>query len=63
MGSHPKFTSLIRLLQEIEDRGSLRPEKQETFAKAKTRLIHALKVGKRQELVKAVNDLARVLVD
>ncbi len=62
MRNKRNFTSLIALLRELEDQGSLEPEKQEAFAKAKVRLIHALKVGTRQEVLKAIDDLARVLV-
>jgi hypothetical protein len=56
------FKSLIALLRELEDRGSLEPGKREAFAKAITRLEHALKIGKPRPIEKAVNDLARLFL-
>jgi hypothetical protein len=56
------FKSLIALLRTLEDSGRLEPEKREAFAKAITRLEHALKVGKPRLIQKAVNDLARLFL-
>ena len=62
MKNEGNFKSLMALLRELEDRGSLEPGKRESFAKAITRLEHALKVGKARPIEKAVNDLARLFL-
>ncbi len=56
------FKSLIARLRTFEDSGRLEPEQREAFAKAITRLEHALKVGKPRLIQKAVNDLARLFL-
>ncbi len=56
------FRSLMSLLRRLEDSGRLEPEKREAFAKAITRLEHALKVGKPRDVHKAVSDLARLFL-
>ena len=56
------FKSLMSLLRRLEDTGRLEPEERETFARAVTRLEHALKVGKPRDVQKAVNDLARLFL-
>ena len=62
MKNEQNFRSLMALLRELEDRGSLEPGKREAFAKAILRLEHALKIGKPRPIEKAVNDLARLLL-
>lgn len=62
MKNEGNFKSLMALLRELEDRGSLEPGKRESFAKAITRLEHVLKVGKPRPIEKAVNDLARLFL-
>lgn len=56
------FKSLIAHLRRFEDNGRLEPEEREAFAKAITRLEHALKVGKPRLIHKAVNDMARLFL-
>lgn len=62
MRNSTDFKSLIVRLRTFEDSGRLEPEQRETFAKAITRLEHALKVGKARLIQKAVNDLARLFL-
>ncbi len=62
MRNEGNFKSLIALLKELEDRGSLEPGQREPFAKAITRLEHALKIGDTRATRKAVNDLTRVFL-
>jgi len=56
------FKPLIALLRALEDRGSLEPGKREAFAKAISRLEHALKIGKPPAVEKAINDLVRLFL-
>lgn len=62
MKNERSFKSLIALLRVLEDRGSLELGQREAFAKAITRLEHALKIGKPRAIEKAVNDLARLFL-
>jgi hypothetical protein len=62
MKNEGNFKSLIALLRELEDRGSLEPEKREAFAKAISRLEHVLKIGKPRAIHKVVNDLVRLFL-
>lgn len=62
MKNEGNFKSLIALLRELEDRGSLEPVKRESFAKAITRLEHSMKIGNMRAIAKAVNDLSRMFL-
>lgn len=53
------FTSLKALLRTLSDKGNWEPEKREALAKAIANLEHALKVGDKRSVFKAVDDLAR----
>ena len=62
MKNERNFKSLIALLRELEDRGSLEPGKREAFAKAIRRLEHALKIWNSRAIEKAIDDLLRLLL-
>jgi hypothetical protein len=59
MRRNKNFTSLKTLLQTLSDKGSWEPEKREALAKVIANLEHALKVGDKRSVYKAVDDLAR----
>ena len=62
MRNHKDLKSLRNLLRILGDHGGWEPEKQETFARAAATLEHALKVGNKRSIHKAVNDLTRMFV-